>query len=97
VDKSLDAEVRRVRRSFESISRCHHSLRLVHVLPVEHGGCATLSYGGGRWLESTRRDHFDHVFSTMMLGILTSFNGRTLVCGPGNATGSIPPVRTMPV
>jgi hypothetical protein len=26
-------------------------------IPVEHGGCATLSYGGGRWFESTRRDH----------------------------------------
>ena len=26
-------------------------------IPVEHGGCATLSYGGGRWFKSTRRDH----------------------------------------
>jgi hypothetical protein len=26
-------------------------------IPVEHGGRATLSYGGGRWFESTRRDH----------------------------------------
>jgi hypothetical protein len=32
-------------------------------IPVEHGGRATLSYGGGRWFESTRRDHLFFAFA----------------------------------